>query len=138
MWIDCTAVGGIPDSHILTLFYANQQVTTALAVGNSLHVSVAINRFGEYTCIVESLYNITQVSLFLQEKGIIYVLYTPDMCGILCIIFVHVYIALFQLLLAEDQPASECTPRKVYTVLCDSLYICPVIFMLIHMSMKGK
>ena len=77
LWIYCTAVGGIPDSHVLTLFHENKQVTAT--VGNSLHISVAINRFGEYTCIVESLYNVTQVSLLLQEKGIIYTI-------ILCIL----------------------------------------------------
>ena len=93
----------------------------AAVAGKSLHISVASNRFGEYTCIVESLYNTTQVSLLLQEKVYILIDRTCLMSGILymhsiiSIQPVHLYTASFQLLLAENQPtAMECTLWKVY------------------------
>lgn len=59
-----TANGGIPDSHNITLF---KQITTS--VGNKLQSYIGNSLFGEFTCIIESLYSTKQVSLFLQEKG---------------------------------------------------------------------
>ena len=38
-------------------------------MGNKLQAYVANSLFGEFTCIIETLYNTKQVSLLLQEKG---------------------------------------------------------------------
>ena len=65
--LDCTAVGGVPDSHNITLILPNQHVNTK--GNNNLHAYFARGRFGEFICIVESLYNTTQTSLFLEERG---------------------------------------------------------------------
>lgn len=62
--LNCTAYGGIPDSHNIILEKQKVNVT-----GNNLQIY--INRFGQYTCTVESLYNTTMVSLSIIDKGIL-------------------------------------------------------------------
>ena len=63
----CTAVGGVPDSHNITLLHLNQLITTS--IGNKLQAYIANDLFWEFTCIVESLYTTKQVSLLWYEKG---------------------------------------------------------------------
>ena len=63
----CTAVGGVPDSNSITLLHSSQTITTSM--GDKLQSYIANGLFGEFTCIVESLYSTKQVSLLLQEKG---------------------------------------------------------------------
>ena len=70
----CTATGGVPDSHNITLFHSNhgQTLATWSSIGNKLQSNIDFNNLfwqTEFTCIVESLYSTKQVSLLLYEKG---------------------------------------------------------------------
>ena len=60
--LNCTAYGGVPDSHNITLRQKDVNVT-----GNSHQVY--LDGFGEYMCIVESLYNTTAVAVTINERG---------------------------------------------------------------------
>ena len=64
----CSAYGGIPDKHNITVSYSGQQ--GASVSGNSLQI--LLNRFGEYVCTVDSLYNTTTVTVMssIRDKGI--------------------------------------------------------------------
>ena len=63
----CTAVGGVPDSHNISLLHLNQLIATRM--GSKLQTYIADDLFWEFTCIVESLYTTEWVSLFWHEKG---------------------------------------------------------------------
>ena len=65
--LDCTAIGGVPDSHHITLVHSNQQIEAT--VGSHLQTYIANNLFGEFICIIESLHDTKQTSLLLQERG---------------------------------------------------------------------
>ena len=65
----CTATGGVPDSHNITLLHSNGDQQLFTSMGNELRSYIGNSVFGEFICIVESLYNTKQISLFLQEKG---------------------------------------------------------------------
>ena len=67
MQLDCTAVGGVPDSHNIILFHTNQQIAARL--GHKLQTYIASSSFGEFICVVESLHSTKRASLLLQEKG---------------------------------------------------------------------
>jgi hypothetical protein len=68
----CTATGGVPDSHNITLFQSNNDQQLATNTGNELQSYIDFyNLHLEFTCIVESLYGTKQVSLLLYEKGMI-------------------------------------------------------------------
>ena len=58
----CTAYGGVPDSHNITLRKKDIRVT-----GNSHQLY--LDGIGEYFCVVESLYNTTTVALSIYERG---------------------------------------------------------------------
>ena len=58
----CSAYGGIPDEYNITLRQQGVSVS-----GSSLQIP--LNRFGEYVCTVDSLYNTTTVRISIQEKG---------------------------------------------------------------------
>ena len=67
----CTATGGVPDSHNITLFHSNSQ-QLASSMGNELQSYIALDNFlGEFICTVESLYGTKQASLLLYEKGMV-------------------------------------------------------------------
>ena len=70
MQLVCTATGGVPDSHNITLFhdYGHQLATTSM--GNELQSYIDLDDL-KFTCIVESLYGTKQVSLLLYEKGMV-------------------------------------------------------------------
>ena len=61
----CSAYGGIPDKHNITLSYSGQQGLNVS--GNSLQILL-----GEYLCTVDSLYNTTTVTVMssIRDKGI--------------------------------------------------------------------
>ena len=68
----CTATGGVPDSHNITLFHSNQdQQLLNTSTGNKLQSYIDLYNLylGEFICTVESLYGTKQVSLLLYEKG---------------------------------------------------------------------
>ena len=75
----CTATGGVPDFHNITLFRSNQdQQLLATNMGNELQSYVDLY-LGEFICTVESLYGNKQVSLLLYEKGIYEKIYLVPM-----------------------------------------------------------
>ena len=58
----CTATGGVPDSHNITLFHSNNGQQLATSMGNELQFYIdPSNFFGESVCTVESLYHTEQV-----------------------------------------------------------------------------
>ena len=69
----CTATGGVPDLHNITLFRSNQdQQLIATSMGNELQSYIALDNFlREFICTVKSLYGTKQVSLLLYEKGMV-------------------------------------------------------------------
>jgi hypothetical protein len=68
----CTATGGVPDSHNITLFHSTNDQQLATSIGNELQSYIDLcNLIGEFICTIESLYGTEQVSLLLYEKGII-------------------------------------------------------------------
>ena len=71
MQLVCTATGGVPDSHNITLFHSNHGQQLVTSMGNKLQTYIANSLFGEITCIIETLYSTKQVSLLLQGKGMI-------------------------------------------------------------------
>jgi hypothetical protein len=85
----CTATGGVPDSHNITLFHSTNGHQLATSTGNELQSYIDLNNIiGEFICTVESLYGTEQVSLLLYEKGKIKKINTNATChvyNILCI-----------------------------------------------------
>ena len=61
--LNCTVYGGVPDSHNITL---RQNDINATGTSHQLY----LDGFGEYLCVVESLYNTTTVALSINERGI--------------------------------------------------------------------
>ena len=67
--VDCKAVGGIPDYHNITLLHSQLAIATNVS-SSRLQIYVDNSMFGEFTCIVVSLYSVEMVSVLLTEKGI--------------------------------------------------------------------
>ena len=70
MQLVCTATGGVPDSHNITLFHDYGQQLATTSMGNELQSYIDLDDL-KFTCIVESLYGTKQVSLLLYEKGMV-------------------------------------------------------------------
>ena len=77
----CSAYGGIPDTHNITLGYSGQQGVSVS--GSSLQI--LLNRFGEYVCTVDSLYNTTTVTVMssIIDKGIYLSLFMFNLMSIM-------------------------------------------------------
>ena len=65
--IKCSAEGGNPDLHNITLLKNNAPLTVSTQTDSLTYDTKGV--FGVYTCLVESLYTTATESLLLQEKG---------------------------------------------------------------------
>ena len=64
----CIAVGGVPDSHNITIFHLCQPITTSM--GNKLHNHMFVWRIHSVYLFIETLYGTKQVSLLILNDQI--------------------------------------------------------------------